>query len=595
MALPKHIVEEVRSRTDIAEVVGRTVTLKRAGRNMLGLCPFHNEKTPSFNVIPEKGIYHCFGCGVSGDVISFVQRTAGLSFIEAVKELAAAVGVVIEERELSPEEHRRIAAKADLYDVVEAAARFYEETLLVRPEGAAGRAYLAKRGIITENARKYRLGYAPEGWDKLSVYLQRQRIPMELALKAGVVKKSERSGGYYDVFRGRVTFVIPDEKGRPVAFGGRLLPEIEKAAETPGPKYLNSPESEIYEKSKTLYGLWWARSAIQRKDRVVLVEGYFDAISLWQSGVEEAVATCGTALTPAHLERIKRLTRKAVALFDSDEAGIRAAMKSMELFLDAGVEARRMELTGAKDPDEYIQKFGSEAFDALLQKSEPLIEMVIRRTVEREGGGPDGKVRALEALLPVLRRLPEMLQDQIVGLAAQVVGLRVEEVQARLGAAPQEAPIVGVQPTKWVPAKELSHLIWLVIYYPILVAPEMMAVEPSLITEREEVLTALARLCGGASLPDVIASISDDDVSRVFMRISAQPELYSESQAVSATKQILARMELAHVESKIALINARLNGFETRGATSSPSALATEISTLYARRVVLRGISSRRG
>ncbi|HND29986.1 MAG TPA: DNA primase [Myxococcota bacterium] len=591
--LSRQVVEELRSRVEIAEVIGRTVTLRRAGRNLLGLCPFHNEKTPSFNVIPDKGIYHCFGCGAGGDVISFVQKTQGLSFMEAVKELAGSVGMTIEDRALSPEEHRRIAAKADLHDVAEAAAKHFEEMLMVRPEGLPGREYLKKRGITLDTARKYRMGYAPEGWDRLATALQRQHIPMELAVRAGVIKRNDRTGSFYDAFRGRITFVIADEKGKPVAFGGRVLPEIEKRDSNPTPKYLNSSESEIYEKSKTLYGLNWARNAIQRNDRVILVEGYFDAVSLWQSGVEEVVATCGTALTPAHLEKIRRLSRKAVALFDSDEAGMRAATKSMELFLDAGVEARRLDLQGAKDPDEFVQKYGGPAFEEALKRAEPLVEMVVRRTVEKEGSSPEGRVRALDSLAPVLRKLPAMLQVQMVGRVAGWLGLREEDVLGRLGERPVVSPTTAA-PSRWLPSKELSHLLWLVIHYPQQVAPEVMQTEPGWITDREDVLEAIAALCNGSSLPDVVSSMVDGDASTVLRKIAVQPAIYEEQHAVGAARQILAKMELPQLDSQIAAIQLQISSPQGLGDSSSTLALATKMQTLYARKVALAALSSRR-
>ncbi|MFN7132743.1 MAG: DNA primase, partial [Myxococcales bacterium] len=416
MAIPRHIVDDVRARTDIAEVVGRTVTLRRAGRNYSGLCPFHNEKTPSFNVVPDKGIFHCFGCGEGGDVFAFLMKTRGMSFFEAVKELGDAAGVTVEEREMSQEERQRLQRRADLHDVTELAAQFFNETLLARPEGQPGREYLAARGISLETQQKYRLGYAPDSWDRLAQHLQKHRIPAQLAVAARVLGKSDRSDRVYDLFRNRVVFPILDDRGRVVAFGGRLLP-----GGGDGPKYLNSPESDIYNKSRTLYGLSWARLAVQRKDRLILVEGYFDAVSLWQAGFEEAVATCGTALTPAHLEAVRRLTLKVVALFDGDEAGLKAATKSMELFLDAGVEAKRLELGGVKDPDEFIQKNGAAAFENALAHSVPLLELVLQRTILREGSTASGRARSLESVVPIFRRLPRAVRSQAEGLAAQLL------------------------------------------------------------------------------------------------------------------------------------------------------------------------------
>ncbi len=587
VAFPRHIVEEVRARTDIAEVVGRVVTLKRSGRNLTGLCPFHNERTPSFNVIPEKGIYHCFGCGAGGDVIRFVQQAQGVDFMTAVKDLAQAAGITIQDRPMTREERQKVEAKADLYDAVEVAARFMEETLLLKPEGEPGRDYLQTRGLSSETARRYRIGYAPEGWDRLATHLQRQRIPMELAARAGLVKRSERTGGWYDTFRGRICFPILDERGRPVAFGGRILPALEQQTEGPAPKYLNSPESEIYEKSKTLYGLWYARMAIQRKERVLLVEGYFDAVALWQAGVEEVVATCGTALTAAHAERLRRLTKRAIALFDADEAGMRAAVKSMDLFLDAGLEARRLQLTGAKDPDEYILRYGAEAFEEQLNHTEPLVEVVVRRTLEQEGAGPEGQARAVEALLPLLRKLPELVRIEMSNRVAGWVGMPVPQMLEKIGQS--VSPVAAAPaPTRWMPNKDLTHLLWLIIHHPHLTGAAVMQADPAWITDQQDVLEAIAALCAGRALPDVLAEIRNEEVQRIMLKITSQPELYLESQVSAAANQILIRMELPHVEAKITAVNAEISGCANRGDTSSYSDLARAISSLYARRVALR-------
>lgn len=593
MAIPKDIVEEVRARTDIVELIGRTVTLKRQGRSWLGLCPFHADKRPSFHVVPDKGIYNCFACGEGGDVFKFLMKTRGLGFGEAVRELAGPAGVTIEERQLSTEERQRLSARADLYDVVDAASKWFERTLLVATEGAPGRAYLEKRGITLETARKYRLGFAPDGWDHLVNYFGRERIPVQLGGRAGLFKRSERTGGTYDTFRNRLIFPITDDRGRVVAFGGRLLPGEDDA----GPKYLNSPESEIYEKSKTLYGLSYARTAVQRHDRVLLVEGYFDAVSLWQAGFEEVVATCGTALTAHHLETLRRLTRKVIAQFDSDEAGLRAAAKSMDLFLAAGVEARRLDLRDAKDPDEFVQKNGPPAFEELLGRTEPLVDLVVRRTVEKEGPSAEGRVRALQALIPLLRRLPDLLRGQMASRAAGWLGYREAQVLDALGAIdddPDPQGSINAAPTRWVPTKELSHFLWLLLAWPERVSPLLATADPATISDRRAVLEAIARLAAGKALPEVVEACPDPDVARTLLSIAAKPAIYEEQQAESAARSILARLELAGVEAQIALISAKIAACETSGDKSSYGDQARVISSLYVRRAALQAVVARR-
>ncbi|MES2639835.1 MAG: DNA primase [Myxococcota bacterium] len=604
MAIPRHIVDEVRARTDIAELVGRTVTLRRAGRSYSGLCPFHNEKSPSFNVVPDKGIFHCFGCGEGGDAFAFLMKTRGVSFFEAVKELGDAAGVVVEEKELSREERQRLEHRADLYDVTEESARFFSNTLFTAPEGAPGRDYLQKRGITLETAQKYRLGFAPDAWDRLTGHLQRKRIPMQMAKGARVVGQREGSDRVYDVFRNRLMFPILDDRGRVVAFGGRILPGAPTApgSEAPkadGPKYLNSSESEIYNKSRTLYGLSWSRMAVQRKDRVLVVEGYFDAVSLWQAGFEEVMATCGTALTPAHLEVISRLTRKVVALFDGDEAGLKAATKSMELFLEANVEAKRLDLKPAKDPDEFVQQFGADAFEGRLAAAQPLLDLVFDRTIKKEGHSSEGRARAEAAVIPLLRRLPRNVRDQMLAKAADVLGIRpneliekvgrVDDTHAHTGPPPSSAP-----PARWVPTRELSHLLWLLIHFPVQVAPVLAEADPTVLTDRRSVLEAIVALASGAPLAEVADVGRDADLARALRAIAARPAEYLEEQAQSAAKSLVARLELGRVESEILTINAKIAACETSGDKSSYVSLQKEIFGLYARQRLLKSVVATR-
>ena len=329
--IPRHQIDAIRERVDIVEAISRHVRLNRKGNTYLGLCPFHQEKTPSFNVVPSKGIYHCFGCGVGGDVFKFLMQMEGLSFVEAVKELAGPAGVTIEERELTPAEIQSQKKRATLFDVLEASAQFFESNLWTRPEGRGAREYLDERGLEKQMAQAARVGFAMDNWTALVDHLHEQGFSPELVAEAGLARKRNQGDGHYDAFRSRLIIPIRDERSRVIAFGGRIL-----GGE--GPKYINSPETRFYQKSHTLYGFDVARQAIQQRDRVFVVEGYFDVLSLQQAGYRETVATCGTALTIEHLQRIRRMTRNVFLLMDSDEAGARASERSLGLFLDAGLQ-----------------------------------------------------------------------------------------------------------------------------------------------------------------------------------------------------------------------------------------------------------------
>lgn len=577
MAVPRHVVEEILGRTDIVELVGRTVTLRRAGRSYTGLCPFHTEKTPSFHVLPHKGIYHCFGCGEGGDAVSWLRKTRGMSFMEAVKELAQPLGITIEERELAPEERQRLQRKTDLYGLCDAAAGVFHTTLLTSAEGETGRAYLARRGISLDTATRFRLGFAPDGWTRLADQLHRMGFPLERAIESGLVKRAD-SGRVFDTFRNRLVFPILDDRDRPIAFGGRLL-------DGEGPKYLNTSESSIYSKSKVLYGLSWARGPAQRRDRIILVEGYFDAVSLWQAGFGEAVATCGTALTAEHMKVVQRITRKVVALFDTDEAGVRAAAKSMELFLEAEVSATRLDLSPAKDPDEFVQTYGADAFEERLARGEPLVDLVIRRTIAKEGRDATGQARALTALLDVVRRLPATVRAPLVLKLAGELNVRESDLLARLGT-PEEArpaPASAPAPTRWVPSKELSHLLWLVIHFPAEVAPVLADADPEAISDRQDVLRAMVQLASGEPLAVVADGCTDAELGRVLRAVAARTAEYTEEVAAAAAVGHLARLELPRVQAKLRTKNAEIVSAYGRADFASAGALKAELSALNAR------------
>lgn len=592
MSIPKPVVDEVRARTDIVEVIGRTVTLRRRGTSYVGLCPFHQEKTPSFHVVPNKAIYHCFGCGEGGDVITFVRKTRGLSFVEAVKELAGPVGITIEERPLSVDEQRRIGRRADLHETVELACRYFEATLLTRPEGAAGRAYLETRGVPLEVARKYRLGFAPDGWQNLVDHLGQARIPTKLLLDAGLAKLSEKTGRLYDVFRQRLIFPILDDRGRPVAFGGRILPGTDTKD---APKYLNSPGSEIYDKSHVLYGLSWARNSIQRKDRVIVVEGYFDALSLWQAGFEEAVAPCGTALTPTHVEALRRLAGRVIALFDTDEAGLNAAGRALPLFLDARLDARRLDLPGAKDPDEYVKKFGAAAFEERLSHTEPVLDLVIRREIDRAGRGAEGRTRALGAVIPLLRKLEGPLRTETVQRVSGWLGLHESELVSRLGAEVAPAPATP-PPTRWAPSRELAQLLYLLLHAPTVVGPLLVEVEPAVISDRPAVLRTLARVLAGTPPAALIdeANADDPDLARVLTSLSAREDPAVIARADATARGILARMEVVQVDQDLNGVQREIARCEATGDKSSYALHARRLAELYARKASLTRRISRR-
>lgn len=420
-------IREIRERAVILDIVSDYVALKKSGVNYLGLCPFHSEKTPSFNVNPAKGIYHCFGCGVGGDAISFIMRMEGLSFPEAVKFLARRVGVTIPERPLSAAEKRHKDERELFYEAHDIAAKLYERALHEGSAGDACRRYLKKRDVDADMARSYGIGCAPDSWDFLTRFLERKGISLAEAEKAGLVRRKER-GGYYDGFRNRLLFPIRDLHGRVIGFGGRVLDDSL-------PKYLNSPESPIYRKSEVLFGLDMAKQAVRETGEVFIVEGYFDHLALHRAGVKNVVATCGTALTEAHLKLLRRFAAKAFLLFDADNAGKKATFRAMEIFLQEGFPARVVQMPAGEDPDTYLERFGIDAFEALVTAAVPVFEFFFRDLcAQADIGSVQGKVAVLEELAPRLRKITDTVErDLYVREIARFLGVEERDVHGKMG------------------------------------------------------------------------------------------------------------------------------------------------------------------
>lgn len=532
--IPREVVDAIRDRTDIVEVVKRHVTLTRRGGNYVGLCPFHQEKTPSFNVIPGKGIFHCFGCQTSGDVFRFLMQLEGLSFIESIKELAGPAGVTIEERELTPSERKDLQKRATLYDVLEEAAKYFEAYLWTRPDGQIARDYLHNRQMSQDTAKAGRLGYTPEGWTHLVDMMHSKGFNQELVLEAGLGRRSTKSDRIYDTFRGRLMIPIRDDRGRVIGFGGRVL-------EGDGPKYINSPETRLYQKSRVLYGMYTARAGIQRSDRVLVVEGYFDVLSLHQAGFPEAIATCGTSLTAEHLERIRRMTRNVIMLMDADEAGQRAAEKTLPMFMQAAIQAWRLELPGAKDPDDFIRDNGAEAMEAAIDQRESMLEWVVRRKI---AGRVDvmSRERVAEELLPMMTNAPDLLVSKV----AARLNIREESFRRRLAQAAQrvtekEKPIAP-QPSGWKPHRDVSHLLWLLVHRYDQTVDVLRRTDPHILDGHTPILPAVARLVSGEPVAGILPDMADDGVSRTIAAVVARDRLYTEKDAAIAMCDILARL-----------------------------------------------------
>ncbi len=393
----ERLIEEIKEHNEIVAVVSEYVQLKPQGRAYVGLCPFHGEKTPSFTVSREKQLYHCFGCGAGGDVLSFIMNIENLTFGEALRLLAERANISLPDQHLSTPQRREKEELERLYKLNDLAARFYQKILLQTETGKRALAYLKERGISRQTAEQFRLGYAPPHWTGLVMFLRQKGIPLQEAEKAGLVRGG--GDGYYDRFRDRLLFPILNLRGQVIGFGGRILGEGQ-------PKYLNSPETAIFQKGRSLYGLFQARDQIRREQQALIVEGYMDVLQAHQHGVPWAVASLGTALTTDQVKMLKRYTGRVVIAYDADAAGQAATVRGLDLIQDAGLEVRVAVLPAGEDPDSLLRKEGADSFLRLVAKSVDLFTFKLSYILEREDlSTPSGKARAINQVFPVLSQV----------------------------------------------------------------------------------------------------------------------------------------------------------------------------------------------
>ena len=390
--IPKNFIQDLLNRLDIVDVVERYVPLKKAGANFVACCPFHNEKSPSFTVSQSKQFYHCFGCGAHGTAIGFVMEHVGLGYVDAIEELARSAGLEVpHERPAAGDSYQKIAP--DLYEVMQTATRYYREQLKISKRAID---YLKQRGLSGEIAAKYGIGYAPDGWQNLAAAFPDYQDDM--LDETGLVINSDE-GKRYDRFRDRIMFPIVNVRGQVIGFGGRVLEKGE-------PKYLNSPETPLFEKGRELYGLYQAQKVIRARQRVLVVEGYMDVVALAQHGVEYAVATLGTATTPYHVQKLLRLTEQIVFCFDGDKAGQRAAWRALENVLPYLQDGKRISflfLPAEHDPDSFIREFGQDAFEQLIQEAMPLSAYLLREiSAELDLRTQEGRNQLLQRAKPLL-------------------------------------------------------------------------------------------------------------------------------------------------------------------------------------------------
>ena len=537
--IPRQFIDELMLRSDIVEVIDARVPLKKGGKDYKACCPFHQEKSPSFTVSADKQFYHCFGCGAHGTVIGFLMEYDRMSFVEAVEELARRAGMEIpkEARTFEPE------PSTDLLTLMNEAARFYRTQLR---EQSAAIDYLKRRGITGEIARDFELGYAPDGWDNLTRALTKDNAMREAMVRAGLAAKKE-GGGYYDRFRARVMFPIRDHRGRMVGFGGRILDKGE-------PKYLNSPETPLFHKGRELYGLYRARDAIRRANRVMVVEGYMDVVALAQYKIDYAVATLGTATTRDHLERLFRHAPEVVFCFDGDRAGREAAWRALENTMEVlhdGLQASFLFLPDGEDPDTLVRKEGKDTFEARLNQATPLTDFLLQTLGAKvDLRRMDGRARLVELARPLVEKLqPGVLRTMIIAKLGDLAQLGVDKLEATLKAPPgapmPERPAVRTFGAPKEPPSLMRRTVTLLLQYPKLATRALADVDIFSELAGAEVFIAVLKVAKeypNSTTGTILENFRDSEHQAIVEKLAFLPDPATERDLETEFDDLLAKL-----------------------------------------------------
>ncbi len=565
------ILSDIRDRIPIVSFIGERVPLKKAGRNHKGNCPFHQEKTPSFMVSEEKQIFHCFGCGEGGDVFKFLMKFEGLSFAEAVRQLAERAGVSLPKDAFSKDPDEEMARKKKWCFRLNQVACEYFRGILAGPSGAGARNYLKSRGIFNETSTQLFLGYAEKGWDGLIRHLEEKKVPLALAEELGLLKRKSDQKGYYDFFRDRLMFPIVSQRGEVVGFSGRALDAADKEAA----KYLNSPDSLIYHKSNCVYGLNVAADAIRKTDQVILVEGNIDLVSLYQAGFKNVVAPLGTALTSGHIRLLARYSKNMVVIFDGDEAGSKASIRALPLFIEAGLTPRAVAMPDGEDPDSFVRKNGAEKLRERLDAAPTLFEHAIDRISLKAGDDTAGKVRAMQQLVPLMNEIKDPVELGIYrGYAAKRLKLKEEIIREALkggvkgvkkeGAKPKDAPRKNVT----IVAEKL--LVETMIGAPHLVEAVAGRISPDQLSDSScrtiaELVFNEFRTGGEFNFSRLLETVADAELETELRQMAMNTANLDQDEARQIVDDCIETIERKPITEKIEQVNEAIRGAESEG------------------------------
>lgn len=569
--IPEDKISEIKNAADIVDIISDSVLLKKTGRNFVGLCPFHSEKTPSFTVSPEKQIYHCFGCGSGGNAFSFLMNQEGLTFPEAARALAKRYGINIPTRTLSPEQRRIIGQKENLLHINQLAMDYFQTCLTTGVAGQKARSYLKQRGFSRDIVDRFNLGYAPKGWDHLIRFFSKKRISGKLLETAGLVVSRRDRSGNYDRFRDRIIFPITDINMKIVGFGGRVMDDGE-------PKYLNSPETPVYNKSRTLYGMHLAKNACRATGSVYIVEGYLDLLALHQHGIENSVATLGTALTADHIRLLTRFAQRMVLVYDSDDAGIRSAQRCIDTFWKEHVDFRREDifqeesadtrilvLPRGHDPDSFLFEYGAESFKEAAAAAPGIISFLIDRAIQKHGLSTEGKIRVVSQLQAPLAAINDRVARSLyikqlserIEIDEQVVLEKIRDMRPskKIGdgpspAVPDSSAVANAQKKPMSGNRLEQKIITMMLQYP-QILPDI---------DRQEVLehfesqklTSVGRMIlernikPQATVADLLNSIDDPEQRRLVAALAMTDESWDEKGSYMLIQQFIDTVQRRH-------------------------------------------------
>jgi DNA primase len=580
--ISEEIINQIRDRVDIIDIIAQHVSMTKAGQNFKGRCPFHQDKTPSFTASPSKQIFHCFGCGAGGDVFTFLTRITGANFPEVVRDLGRKVG--IEVQEAAGQSSPLAAQTARVESLNQAVVGWFRQNLNDPKLGEEARAYLVGRGMTDATLERFAVGLAPNEWDGLSKALMKQGFTAaELAMAGLTVVREQGATGFYDRFRGRVMFPIRDLRKRVVGFGGRILGEGT-------PKYLNSPDTPLFKKGQTLYALDLAREAVARLKTVIVVEGYFDAVALHQAGLTHTVATLGTALTAEHIQVLRRFASKVVLLFDPDQAGVRAALRGLDLFVNTGIGVKVVTLPAGQDPDTYVRKEGPEAFARLEEQSPSLLDFALEHSLSTaESSTIEGRIRSVDDVLRILQKSEHPIErEERIRVVAERLGISQQRLIERYptlvlseGRRPAATQSAGPIPATFKGVSEERDLVYLLLHGH-LTSADVQRLRPEAFSVpacRSLVEAALSRLdrdgrVGLRLLLDAVAdhpdcgslatelSMREDHFDDVRAHVAGCLETLDRKRAEAVFRDLIAQLKAAEREGRVEdarMLNAQVN------------------------------------